>query len=682
MSKYISLDRIVASIQRSKSTGAETRLSEFLIFKRALKLSGGDTVPLGLRETPLRIATNDYMSCDLATPSGSSQDSGCLVNYFAFRRGDFLRQTPKFYSNGAPNTLAGNAFKPLLHTWGERPVKAKLADQYEDQLASTLIQRSGNSILPRIDDVAIWFYRNQDVESLVGRLPSYQAIQSLVDVYRDESGLTNTEIDALFDTNIPASEYGDLSWLQDSPADPADYLPASTTTRASASAPRSIPAVNPGSISATSAIPSSVEGCDKNLVVALAAKGFVILSGPSGTGKSRGALHLASSLEAVTGLTETYNLIPVGADWTDSRHLLGYRNPFGPKRTKLDGAETHESYEVTDTLKLLLRSVHPDRQKIPHFLILDEMNLSHVERYFSSFLSLMEANRSVSGVEIPLLSADTIALINEVLNYANPESIEAGATQALVEAGNGLVLPYNFCIVGTINVDETTYMFSPKVLDRAHVIEILSVQPGKYIGDSKPEEPSLNVDAALAVLSGDKPTVTSQKPHEGLVELAIQLGYDHAWVANVIRHTTILLDGAYKLLEPIGFAFGYRLVNEVFRYLQEWVVATWKVTGAADPELNWVEALDNAFLQKVLPKVHGNRRQLGDCLPALISFLSAGDSTSASPARYKVGTDAEVSISPAERFDTGKADQMRKTISKVARMNRRLLLTNYATFVE
>ena len=132
-----------------------------------------------------------------------------------------------------------------------------------------------------------------------------------------------------------------------------------------------------------------------------------------------------------------YEVVSVGADWTSNEHVLGYSDGLDKSR-----------YVRTKALELILRALsEPD---IPHFLILDEMNLSHVERYFADLLSAIESGEPVH------LHADK----------------DADGAPAVRDGVPGEVrLPPNLFIVGTVNVDETTYMFSPKVLDRANVLE-------------------------------------------------------------------------------------------------------------------------------------------------------------------------------------------------------------------
>ena len=115
----------------------------------------------------------------------------------------------------------------------------------------------------------------------------------------------------------------------------------------------------------------------------LIAKPFVILTGNSGTGKTRIAKQISQYLEKDIAGKRNWLIVPVGSDWTDNIKMLGFYNPL------------EERYVSTPTLEFILQAC--ENPSIPHFLILDEMNLSHVERYFSDFLSAMESDE-----EIPL----------------------------------------------------------------------------------------------------------------------------------------------------------------------------------------------------------------------------------------------------------------------------------------
>ena len=179
--------------------------------------------------------------------------------------------------------------------------------------------------------------------------------------------------------------------------------------------------------------------------------------------------------------------------------MLGYRTPFGELRTREDGSQTNDSYEITETLRLILRASHPDATGVPYFLIFDEMNLSHVERYFAPFLSLMEAVIILDEEDdAPLVDTQGLGTISEVLQHGDAGSAEAEAAKLLVENNRPLNFPSNLFFLGTVNVDETTYMFSPKVLDRAHVIEIESEKPSSYLSGSGLTEPGGVIEVVKA----------------------------------------------------------------------------------------------------------------------------------------------------------------------------------------
>lgn len=452
--------------------------------------------------------------------------------------------------------------------------------------------------------------------------------------------------------------------ISNTPAIPYDYLPFLKRSGRST--------VTPGA------------ACSYDLVVALASKGFVILTGQSGTGKSRAAIELGRALDGVsTGQGgSVFEFVSVGADWTDARPLLGYANPFGKQRFK-DGAPTHETYKIEPTLRLLLRAA--GEGDFPRFVILDEMNLSHVERYFSPFLSVLEANRSAGSASVPLLPPETVKLIGEVLEHDSRDSPEHDAVQQIIEDGKGLSLGDAFHIVGTVNVDETTYMFSPKVLDRAHVIELRSVPPEAFFEKLTPPTPTLSPQQALELLEWGMECRASgafeRHPREMTDVAVTKWKLPRDAVEKLRTAAECLLAGAYHLLEPVGFGFGYRVINEVFAYLLCYLKAE-AIVGAATPLRRWTDALDVVFLQKILPKLHGNRRQLGECLPALAAFLNGGHGESNPAAKYRPGEAEAADIKKDAKLALGVADQMPRSRRKLERMQRQLLATGYTTFIQ
>jgi len=221
---------------------------------------------------------------------------------------------------------------------------------------------------------------------------------------------------------------------------------------------------------------------------------FVILAGPSGTGKTKLAQVYAAALLGCESLEELnghpqFCLVAVRPEWTDSRDLLGYLNPITGK------------YQSTPALRLLL-SAEKNRNK-PHLLILDEMNIAHVEYYFSDFLSGME-----SGAEITLHHQDDG---NEI-----PQKIR---------------IPPNLFVTGTINVDETTHEISPKVLDRAYVL-VLDANWNLYYERSPLKEER-----------------------------------DLGWAFSELMSEGGAIRRAAEILKEAGLGFGYRTAEEIIRYV-------------------------------------------------------------------------------------------------------------------
>ncbi|MDB4284472.1 hypothetical protein N9888_02405, partial [Akkermansiaceae bacterium] len=170
----------------------------------------------------------------------------------------------------------------------------------------------------------------------------------------------------------------------------------------------------------------------------LLTKPFAILTGASGTGKTKLGESLATYLANSDGTNSA--VIAVGADWTDNRNVLGFVNHL-----RLDKDSGRPTYQTTPVLNLLLRANHD--QDTPYFLILDEMNLSHVERYFSDFLSVMEQKEGHFD-----------------LHSEGPAEDDNFNLLASGDAARGvprkLAYPQNLFVIGTVNIDETTYMFS------------------------------------------------------------------------------------------------------------------------------------------------------------------------------------------------------------------------------
>ncbi len=342
-------------------------------------------------------------------------------------------------------------------------------------------------------------------------------------------------------------------------------------------------------------------------VASLLTKPFVILCGLSGSGKTKLAQAFA---RWICKERNQFTIVPVGSDWTNREPLLGYPN-----------ALNKEEYVKPDSgvLDIILHAI--DHPMTPHFIILDEMNLSHVERYFADFLSSMESNEP-----IPLYS---------------------GGSRGEVPAN--IILPKNVFVIGTVNIDETTNMFSPKVLDRANTIEfrLSEVEMQSFL--SKPAKVNLTeIDGRGTNLS----TV--------FLELAA--------AKSEIESSSELNETLLNFFEPLkacGAEFGYRTAYEIHRLIY--------FLSLLSPNLNEAEKIDAALLQKLLPKVHGSRRKLTDILLTLGRFCIA-----------ETVSDIEKEIFSNHQFDFSDPRVVKYPLSleKIGRMYRSLIHNGFASFAE
>lgn len=222
---------------------------------------------------------------------------------------------------------------------------------------------------------------------------------------------------------------------------------------------------------------------------AMRTKPFLLLAGISGTGKSRIVKQMAfdscpdnAVLRSDLTSPGNYCLIEVKPNWHDSTELLGYESQIGKPH-----------YQLTPFVKFLAKAMlYPD---VPFFVCLDEMNLAPVEQYFAEFLSVLESRTKIDGhiVSEPLIKADIFAnkdyelkLQDDLFGLEIKEETTADGLQRLISGKlpeeaqtvydilkqQGLRIPENVIVVGTVNMDETTHQFSRKVIDRAMTIEM------------------------------------------------------------------------------------------------------------------------------------------------------------------------------------------------------------------
>ncbi len=312
--------------------------------------------------------------------------------------------------------------------------------------------------------------------------------------------------------------------------------------------------------------------------VSLLSKKFCILTGLAGSGKTKIAEAFAMWLCASPA---QYRIVTVGADWTSNENLLGYADALqtGVYRPPVNGA-----------LELILRA-HADTTN-PYFLILDEMNLSHVERYFADFLSAMESSNaplSLHGVEAGL---------------------QAGGVGGAggVEVPSSVALPDNLFIIGTVNVDETTYMFSPKVLDRANVIEFraTAAQMGAFLDDPA----GIDLDGLASQGAGFATAFVARAQADA--DISALVDTQGAAVAPKLKADLLQV---FDALVGVGAEFGFRTAKEIARFM----VIHKELSG-----LDWQykDALDAQVVQKLMPKLHGSARKLDAVLKALDTFAT------------------------------------------------------------
>lgn len=321
-------------------------------------------------------------------------------------------------------------------------------------------------------------------------------------------------------------------------------------------------------------------------IASLCTKPFIICSGLSGSGKTKLA---QAFVQWICESDKQYKIIPVGADWTNREPLLGYPNGLEPK-----------SYVMPDSgsLQLILEATKKGNKNKPYFMILDEMNLSHVERYFADFLSIMESKE-----KLKLYSGEKRYSQYEKENefdekYFIPYEIE---------------WPNNLFIIGTVNIDETTYMFSPKVLDRANVIEfrITTNEMAKFFKDRK----ELNMKELF--LDKDK---SKGGAGQNMGESFFNLSDDKTIIKTPeIEVHQKILNKFFDQLQIVGSEFGYRSATEI-----ELLITKLGIVGLVDDEDNPIinnnTKIDISIMQKLLPKLHGSRKKLVVPLETLAGF--------------------------------------------------------------
>lgn len=333
----------------------------------------------------------------------------------------------------------------------------------------------------------------------------------------------------------------------------------------------------------------------ENFYLSLKAKPFVILAGTSGTGKTRLVRLFSEAIGA------KYKLVSVRPDWSDSSDLFGHVNLKG-------------EFVPGAIIKYIHEAAEPENLNTPYFLCLDEMNLARVEYYLSDFLSIIETRHRENGHVV----TDEIILDKDAKDIYGK-----------------LILPENLYVIGTVNMDETTFPFSKKVLDRANTIEF------SYVGlvPDFSEIPEV-VEAQTCgnnLLKTEYITLMSDVDEE-----------DRQFVTDIC----VELQEINKILQSAQAHVGYRVRDEIVFYM-----LNNKKAELLDKDL----AFDNEIMQKILPRIQGSSTSIKEMLCELFKKC-AGDYTGLSQASVSEQMQAYIET---------KDCKYRKSAEKICYMMRR-----------
>ena len=341
----------------------------------------------------------------------------------------------------------------------------------------------------------------------------------------------------------------------------------------------------------------------KNFIEALKTKPFLLLAGISGTGKSQKVKELAYLTCPKDGVLDTdsttpgnYCLIEVKPNWHDSTELLGYYSNLT------------EKYNITPFLHFVYKAIqNPD---VPFFVCLDEMNLAPVEQYFAEYLSVM-VTRSVKDGRI-----ETAELLSKKLFEGC--AVDRGYTPDELNVlsflkKNGLRLPDNLFVIGTVNMDDTTHQFSRKVIDRAFTIEMNGDELEEMFAEDNAK--TLSYTNNPLPISELKPKFV--KAAEALNDQVVNIYKD-----QIVEQVPAKLKAINAILKDTPFRVSYRVQNEFVLYLSTLILKR-KDDETIDDLIN--KAALVILLEKILPRVQGDEKLLstaeGNVFTDLIKYV-------------------------------------------------------------
>ena len=327
---------------------------------------------------------------------------------------------------------------------------------------------------------------------------------------------------------------------------------------------------------------------DMSILTAIKTKPFILLAGISGTGKSRLVRTLAyktcSKNELKINLNKpgNFELIPVRPNWHDSSELMGYIS-------RISG----EKYITTSFLQFIAKAWR--NVEVPFFLCLDEMNLAPVEQYFAEYLSIIETRQ----VQNNLITTDYLISKDSFENQAlYIQLIKDIGLENDTRFTDGLSIPANLVVIGTVNMDETTHSFSRKVLDRAMTFEMNDVDLNAGLDNSKNDwsypSDALDVKDFIGIHTAGSEVVGLFKESKKVIEFLQKINNE---------------------LEGTPFKIAYRVRDEFLIYCYY---------ASLNPIDNWFnKALDEMVSLKILSRIEGDEAKTGTVLKDLQRIINS-----------------------------------------------------------
>ena len=349
------------------------------------------------------------------------------------------------------------------------------------------------------------------------------------------------------------------------------------------------------------------DNCYAFFTAAIKSKPFLLLAGISGTGKSRIVREFAFKscpeyLQDKDGTTPgNYCMIEVKPNWHDSTELLGYYSRLGSK----------PGYQFTKFVKFLVKAkMYPN---VPFFVCLDEMNLAPVEQYFAEILSILETRKVVKGEDgnktiktEAIIDAEHFKALGKIGGFApnftdrdiymklydidTESDIDEAVGKRTDLKTEGLTLPDNVVIIGTVNMADTTHQFSRKVIDRAMTIEMNGGNLRNMFGGSKNLEYLPNKEQQKWQNAFIRRYVTADEVLEAHSDVAKEL----------VEKLPAQLEEINKALKGTPFEVSYRVLNE----LTIMVGVMLDEGKGLDDAI--AQSVNNILLMKILPRIEGD----------------------------------------------------------------------------